>query len=133
MAKFERFEDILAWQKARSLVGDVYSVTNSIRFKKDFGLKDQIRRASVSVVLNITEGFARRGDRQFVQFLHVAQGSLAEVQSALYIALDQKYLDDESFKRLHELCSEISKMLSGLIRYLRSQVDYRLIDYRLTD
>ncbi len=122
MAKFERFEDIVAWQKTRGLVGDVYSATNNARFNKDFGLKDQIRRASVSVMLNIAEGFARRGDKQFVQFLHVAQGSLAEVQSASYIALDQKYIDDGSFGRLHEHCSEISKMLSGLIRYLRSHV-----------
>ena len=120
MAKFERFEDIIAWQKARILVGDVYKATSSGRFEKDFGLKDQIRRASVSVMLNIAEGFARRGDKQFGQFLHIAQGSVAEVQSALYIALDQKYINEDSFHGIYDQCAEISKMLSGLIKYLRS-------------
>lgn len=120
MAKFQRFEDIVAWQKARGLAGDIYAITSNGKFARDFGLKDQIRRASVSVMLNIAEGFARRGDKQFSQFLHVAQGSVAEVQSALYIALDQKYVDKDSFERLHDQCTEISKMLSGLITYLRS-------------
>ena len=72
MAKFQQFEDIVAWQKARGLVGDVYTITSGGKFDRDFGLKDQIRRASVSVMLNIAEGFARRGDKQFGQFLHVA-------------------------------------------------------------
>lgn len=120
MAKFKRFEDIVAWQKARVLVGDVYKITNSGQFNKDFGLKDQVRRASISVMLNIAEGFARRGDRQFGQFLHIAQGSVAEVQSALYIAFDQNYVDKDSFDLIYNQCVEISKMLSGLIAYLRS-------------
>ncbi len=119
MAKFERFEDIIAWQKARQLVGEIYTASSNGKFNKDFGLKDQIRRASVSVMLNIAEGFARRGDKQFGQFLHISQGSVAEVQSALYIALDQKYVDKDSFDQLYNQCTEISKMLSGLITYLR--------------
>ena len=119
MAKFERFEDIIAWQRARQLVGDIYTTSSNGKFNKDFGLKDQIRRASVSVMLNIAEGFARRGDKQFGQFLHIAQGSVAEVQSALYIALDQEYVDKNSFDSLYNQCTEISKMLSGLITYLR--------------
>jgi four helix bundle protein len=119
MAKFERFEDIIAWQRARQLVAAIYATSSNGHFNKDFGLKDQIRRASVSVMLNIAEGFARRGDKQFGQFLHVAQGSVAEVQSALYIALDQNYVDRNGFDRLYGQCTEISKMLSGLITYLR--------------
>ncbi len=120
MAKFERFEDILAWQKARELVGEVYRITADGKFTKDFGLRDQICKASVSIMLNIAEGFARRTNKEFGQFLFVAHGSTAEVQSALYIALDQKYITQEAFDKLYSDCAEISRMISGLIKYLRS-------------
>jgi four helix bundle protein len=120
MANFERFEDIVAWQKARLLVGEVYRVTADGRFTKDYGLRDQIRRASVSIMLNIAEGFARRTNKEFGQFLFIAHGSTAEVQSALYIALDQKYIGQETFESLFANCTEISKMISGLLKYLRS-------------
>ena len=86
---------------------------------KDYALRDQIRRSAISIMFNIAEGFAWRTDKEFRQFLFVARGSLAEVQSALYIALDQKYIDEESFKKLHENCAEISHMLPSLIKYLR--------------
>lgn len=119
MSKINRFEDIEAWKKARTLVGDLYEVTNNGKFFKDFALRDQIRRAAISTMLNIAEGFARRTDKEFSQFLFVAHGSLAEVQSALYIAHDQKYMDQVSFKRLYERSAEISRMISGLIKYLR--------------
>lgn len=118
MAKFQKFEDIVTWQKARQLVAEIYKLTNDTTFSKDFALRDQIRRAAISVTLNIAEGFARRGDRQFRHFLHIAQGSTAETQAALYIALDQQYLSEESFDRIYNQCEEISKMLSGLIKYL---------------
>lgn len=91
MPKIERFEDIQAWQKARELVKEVYSVSNDGSFSKDFGLRDQIRRAAVSIMLNIAEGFARKTTREFSQFLVIAHGSAAEVQAALYVAIDQKY------------------------------------------
>ena len=119
MTKIERFEDIEAWKKTRILVGGIYQVTSDGRFTRDFGLRDQIRRASISIMLNIAEGFARRTDKEFAQFLFVAHGSLAEVQSALYIALDQKYLEKEAFNTLYDQCNEISRMISGLIKYLR--------------
>ncbi len=86
MAKIERFEDIQAWQKSRELVREVYSATNDGSFAKDFGMRDQIRRAAVSIMLNIAEGFARKTDREFAQFLVIAHGSAAEVQAALYVA-----------------------------------------------
>ncbi len=92
MARIERFEDIQAWQKARVLVKDIYSVTKSGNFARDFGLRDQIRRAAVSIMLNIAEGFARKTRREFCQFLVIAHGSVAEVQAALYVAMDQEYL-----------------------------------------
>lgn len=90
MAKIERFEDIIAWQKAREMVKEIYQVSSDGKFAKDYGLRDQLRRAAVSVMLNIAEGFARKTSREFMQFLVIAHGSAAEVQSALYVAIDQQ-------------------------------------------
>ncbi len=119
MAKIEKFEDIVAWQKARQLVNAVYKITEIEKFKKDFGLKDQTRRAAISIMLNISEGFARRTNKEFVNFLFIAHGSVAEVQSATYIALDLDFISESTFKDIYGRCEEISKMLSGLIKYLR--------------
>lgn len=119
MSKIERFEDIQAWQKARCLAKDVYDVSNLGCFAKDFGLRDQIRRAAVSIMLNIAEGFARKTNKEFIQFLVMAHGSAAEVQAALYIALDQEYIRESEFKKLYELADNTSKMLLGFINYLR--------------
>lgn len=118
MAKIERFEDIKAWQKARELVNEIYSVTNDGRFAKDFGLREQIRRAAVSM-LNIAEGFARKTNREFSQFLVIAHGSAAEAQSALYVALDQNYINQQQFEKLYKMTDEISKMIMGFSSYLR--------------
>jgi len=120
MAKFNKFEEMLAWQKARELTGQIYKITANGRFGKDFGLRDQIRRASVSIMLNIAEGFARRTNKEFAQFLFHAHGSVAEVQSALYVAVDQEYITKKSFGELYSSCAEVSRMISGLIKYLRS-------------
>jgi four helix bundle protein len=111
MARIERFEDIQAWQRARMLVRDVYSVSNSGLFAKDFGLRDQIRRAAVSIMLNIAEGFARKTNKEFIQFLVIAHGSAAEVQAALYVAFDQEYLAEHEFKALYGLADETSKTM----------------------
>jgi four helix bundle protein len=121
MSRIERFEDIQAWQKARMLVKKVYSVSNSGSFSKDFGLRDQIRRAAVSIMLNIAEGFARKTSREFVQFLVIAHGSAAEVQAALYVALDQEYLAETEFNVLYNLAEETSKMILGFVNYLRAR------------
>lgn len=120
MAKIERFEDIVAWQKARELVKEVYSITSDGLFAKDFGLRDQIRRASVSIMLNIAEGFARKTNRELSQFLVIAHGSAAEVQAALYVALDQGYVAEEHFKNLYKLADETSRMIMGFSKYLKS-------------
>jgi len=120
MSKFDKFEDILVWQRARELVNEVYRATSTGKFNKDFGLRDQIRRAALSTMLNIAEGFARRTNKEFAQFLFVAHGSVAEVQSALYVALDQHYVSTDAFSILYKQCTEISQMLTGLIKYLRS-------------
>jgi len=119
MAKIERFEDIKAWQKARELVNEIYSVTNDGRFAKDFGLREQIRRAAVSIMLNIAEGVARKTNREFSQFLVIAHGSAAEVQSALYVALDQNYINQQQFEKLYKMTDETSKMIMGFSSYLR--------------
>lgn len=119
MPKIERFEDIQAWQKARILVKEIYTITNTGLFGKDYALRDQIRRAAVSIMLNIAEGFARKTRREFVQFLVVAHGSAAEVQAALYIGLDLNYLSEPEFTALYEMTDETSKMIMGLSTYLQ--------------
>lgn len=124
MATFERFEDIEAWQKARELVKAVYGVTSDGAFARDFGLRDQIRRAVVSVLSNIAEGFERGGDKEFSQFLAVAKGSCGEVRAQLYVALDQRYINDEQFDTLSGNAVQISRLLAGLMTYLR-QSEYR--------
>ena len=119
MAKIERFEDIVAWQKARELVREVYRVSSDGRFAKDYGLRDQLRRAAVSVMLNIAEGFARKTNKEFIQFLVIAHGSAAEVQSAIYVALDQEYIRQEQFESLYKRADETSKLIMGFSSYLR--------------
>lgn len=116
MSKIEKFEDLICWQKARELVKDIYSISST--FKKDFSLMDQAKRAASSVMLNIAEGFALRTHKEFKKFLYVSHGSIAEVQSILYIAMDQSYINDEQFKNLYNKCNEISKIISGLIKSL---------------
>jgi four helix bundle protein len=120
MAKIEKFEDLQAWQKAHALVKDVYSITERPGFRRDFALRDQVRRSAISVSSNIAEGFARRTNKEFVQFLYIAHGSVAEVEAQLYAALDLGYIDQPEFDRLYALCYDMSKMTMGLIKYLRS-------------
>jgi four helix bundle protein len=120
MATFKRFEDITAWQKSRELTNDIYSATSKGNFSKDFGLKDQIRRASVSIMSNIAEGFERSGTAEFAQFLATAKGSAGEVRSQLYVAIDQGYITESAFEALANSATQISRMISGLMDYLRS-------------
>jgi len=114
MATFKRFEDILAWQKAREVTKQVYKTTSDGSFSKDFGLRDQLRRASVSIMANIAEGFGRRSDKEFANFLNLAHGSAAECQSHLYIAHDLGYLDPADFDNLLMVLEECSMMINGL-------------------
>ena len=118
MATVRRFEDILAWQKARKLTGMVYKATNNGRFSKDFGLREQIRRASVSVMANIAEGFARRSDRDFAHFLNISRSSAAEVQSHLYVAIDQEYIEHGEFEKMYLQSEEVSKMIYSFAKHL---------------
>ena len=117
--KIERFEDIQVWQKARELVKSVYQASSRTQaFRQDFSLKDQVRRAAISVMSNIAEGYARRSDKAFANFLYIAHASAAEVQSQLYIALDLKYITLDDFTKSYSLCTDISRQLQGLIKYL---------------
>ena len=119
MAKVERFEDLNTWQKARELNRDIYSVSKGRTFSRDYAFCSQIRRASVSVMSNIAEGFERGGDKEFVQFLSVAKGSCGEVRSQIYVALDQEYITQEKFDAIREKALEVSRLLSGFMRYLQ--------------
>ena len=114
-----RFEDLVAWQKARALTAKIYAVTRTGQFAKDFGLLDQIRRASVSIGSNIAEGFERGNNREFITFLGIAKGSAGEVRSQLYTAYDVGYLSDEELGEMVELSKGVSKLINGLILSLR--------------
>jgi four helix bundle protein len=120
--KIERFEDLIAWQKARELTKQIYDITRTGQFSKDFGLKDQIRRASVSVMSNIAEGFDRGGRAEFHRFLVIAKGSCAEVRSQLYIASDIGYIDKKYFDELYSLVSETSRIIGGLRAAVQKQI-----------
>ena len=119
MATIERYEDIQGWQRARELIKFIYAITKQEAFARDFSLKDQIRRAAVSVMSNIAEGFERGGRAEFIQFLSIAKSSAAEVQSQLYVALDQEYITPEQFDKGYELCDEAMRLIGGFIAYLR--------------
>ena len=119
MATFLSFVDIDAWQKARELTGLVYAATRANAFSKDFGLRDQARRAAVSIMANIAEGYGRSGSGEFLQFLAVAKGSACEVISHVYVALDQGYINRQEFERLNELAERTLYLVGGLMKYLQ--------------
>ncbi|UPZ16924.1 four helix bundle protein [Flavobacterium humidisoli] len=118
MSKFKSFEEINSWQKSRIFNKKIYLITENSNFKKDFDFVRQIRRASLSISSNIAEGFERNTDKEFVYFLHVAKASAGEVRSQLYLAFDLEYIIKEEFEMLLESITEISKLLSGFIKYL---------------
>ena len=119
MATISSFEDMKVWQDARALVSDVYRITESERLKADYGLKDQLRRSSVSVMANIAEGFERNGNKEFLQYLSNAKGLVGELRSHLYVASDVGAVDHVQFEKILGELVSISKQLSGLMRYLQ--------------
>ena len=121
--KITRFEDIGAWQEARKLVKMVYDVIKkSPKFRRDFRLVNQMQDAAASAMSNIGEGFARRRNKEFIQFLFISKSSAAEVQSQLYVALDQEYINQDDFDRIYNQAEVVSKLDSGFIKYLNSQL-----------
>ena len=119
MPTIKKVEDIEAWKKARELTRAVYNCSKIEPFSKDFALRDQMRRAAVSVMSNIAEGFERGGTKEFVQFLAIAKGSAGEVEAQLFVALDQKYISEGEFARLRDLAISTKRLIGGLMSYLR--------------
>ena len=120
MATIEKFEDLEVWKVSMDLCSDIYRLTNTDLFSKDFGLKDQIRRCSVSVPSNISEGYERDSKNQFVYFLSIAKGSCGELRTQLKIARNLNYLNEEEFIKINEKCISVSKQLAGFITYLKN-------------
>jgi four helix bundle protein len=119
MATFQRFEEIEAWQTARDLTRQVYSISNAGAFAKDFGLRDQMRRASVSIMSNIAEGFESRTEVLFLEFLGRAKGSAGELRAQFYVAHDAGYVSADRLGPLQEECAKCSSQISRLMDYLR--------------
>lgn len=119
MGKFESFEKIISWQKAREFNKRIYVATENQKFKPNFDFVRQIRRASISISSNIAEGFERNTDKEFIYFLFVAKASAGEVRSQLYLAYDLEYIDQNLFDELVVEITKISQLLSGLIKYLQ--------------
>ena len=119
MATVERFEDLIAWQKARQFAHEIYELTCLDKFSRDFSLVDQIRRSSGSVMDNIAEGFDRGGNKEFIHFLFIAKSSLSETKSQLYRAFDREYINEDILKEKLEKADELSKIIGGLISYLQ--------------
>lgn len=127
MAGITRFEEIESWKTARQLTKNIYALGNQAGFARDFGLRDQIRRASVSVMNNIAEGFESRTGIQFINFLGMAKASAGEVRAQLYVALDQTYITDEQFKETFALVETCARQIAKFIAYLEANPRKRRI------
>ena len=119
MAKIEKFEDIQAWKLAREVTRLIYEINSNDKFSRDFALVNQIRRASISILSNIAEGFERSVNKEFIQFLAIAKGSCGEVRAQLYVAFDQKYIDETKFREIMEKLLEINRLIAGFMKYLQ--------------
>lgn len=124
--RIEQFEDLDAWKEARKLTRLIYRLTRKQRFSRDFSLRDQIQRSAVSTMSNIAEGFDSGSDQYFIQFLSYSRRSASEVQSHLYIALDNEYIAAEEFKEGYEIAVSVRRLCVGLIKYLKKTRDPRL-------
>ena len=117
--KIERFEDIDAWKEARKLVNITYDISDKEGFSRNFSLRHQIRSAAVSIMSNISEGFDRGTNKEFIQFLTIARASTSEVKSHLYVALDRHYIGHHKFKETYEQATRVTNLIDGFIRYLK--------------
>ncbi|MFH0771547.1 MAG: four helix bundle protein [Candidatus Omnitrophota bacterium] len=116
------FEDLQVWQKAKDLAVLIYKITSDGKLSKDFGLRDQMRRSAISIPSNIAEGDERDTDKESVRFFYIAKGSLAELRTQLRIALEVGFLDKDEFAKIELDCSEIGKMLGGLIKHRKGEI-----------
>lgn len=117
MSEVRKFEDILVWQKSKTLTLTIYKL---LQIHRDYGFRDQIQRASVSIMNNVAEGLERGGDKELKRFLSIAKGSCGEVRSMLHIARELRIISQDSFNYCHDLAIEISKMLSGFIKKIQT-------------
>jgi four helix bundle protein len=122
MSGVDRFTNLIVWQKARALTKDIYEATKSGSFSKDYGLSNQIQRASVSIMSNIAEGFERNRPAEFHQFLSIAKGSCAEVRSQLFVAFDVGYLNQNQFNKLTAQAEEVTRLISDLLTSLQKRI-----------
>ena len=118
--KITSFEDIESWQYARILTNQIYKISNSTKLKNDFGLRDQIRRATVSIMSNIAEGFDSKSNKSFINFLNYSYRSTSEVQSLLYVSIDQHYISKTEFENLYKICADIKGLIGGFTKYLKT-------------
>jgi four helix bundle protein len=121
VAKIEKFEDLKCWQAARELVKMVYVACEDGKFIKDFDTKSQIRRAALSTMNNIAEGFGRASDKEFIRFLEIAQSSAMEVKSITYVLIDLNYLSEDKIMEISKKAEETKSITLALIRYLRNK------------
>ena len=119
MARIEKFEDNEAWKSAREVTRLVYEISSNEKFARDFASVNQIRRAAISILSNIAEGFERSGNKEFLHFLAAAKGSCGEVRAQLYVAFDQKDIDETKFREMAEKLSETSRLIAGFMKYLQ--------------
>lgn len=122
----QRFEEMKVWQDSRNLSKEIYNITKNREFKRDFGLRDQIQRASVSIMSNIAEGYERDSNKELIRFLKYSKGSVGEVRSLLYVALDQEYINSSQFDQLKHAATSISTQIANFIKYLRNRVTAQL-------
>jgi len=120
LSTIKSFEDLPVWQEARKFTNEIYDLTNKFPKEELYGLTSQVRRATVSIMSNIAEGFDRRSDKEFSNFLSIARASAAEVQNDLYIALDLNYISQAEFNQLYQEAKKIAKQINGLMTYLKS-------------
>ena len=125
MPKIQRFEDLIAWQKARVLANNIYALTRKSMFARDFGLRNQITEAAGSSMHNIAEGFDAGYDAEFARFLKLARRSASEVQSELYLALDAGYITEDELKNAYAVAVEVKKLINGMLAYLNKKVNNR--------
>ena len=125
MTTAKRFEDLEVWQRAKDLTNLIYKYSTDGSFSRDFGLRDQMRRASVSIMSNIAEGFESQTQAMFIKYLGHAKGSAGELRAQLYIAKDQGYISEESFSEMFSLSEICSKQLARFVQYLENQPNAR--------
>ena len=123
--RITRFEDLGCWQEARIIANSIYGVCRNHELKNDFSLSNQLKRAAVSIMANIAEGFARKSDKEFIQFLFIAKSSAAELQSHIYVAHDLKYISPPQFAEIYERSDKLQRKISSLIKYLKSSFSHR--------